>query len=144
MSTFGYEFITKLSSFKQMKKRILITGSSGHCGHQLADSLKADFELVGIDMIEGKYTTHLGNLLDQEFIKRVVQGVDAVLHTASLHAPHVATHSRKDFIETNINGTLNLLEAAQENRIHRFIYTSTTSLYGESMENDNQAVWVTE
>ena len=41
-----------------------------------------------------------------------VKGVRAVLHTATLHKPHVATHSMQDFVDTNITGTLNLLEAA--------------------------------
>ena len=39
-------------------------------------------------------------------------GVQAVFHTATLHKPHVATHSRQDFVATNITGTLNLLEEA--------------------------------
>ena len=46
------------------------------------------------------------------FLPLLDRGVDAVLHAATLHKPHVATHSRQDFVDTNITGTLNLLEEA--------------------------------
>ncbi|NIP22337.1 MAG: NAD(P)-dependent oxidoreductase, partial [Phycisphaerae bacterium] len=52
---------------------------------------------------------------------------DAVIHTATLHKPHVGTHSRQEFVDTNISGTLNLLEEASASGCKAFIYTSTTS-----------------
>ena len=127
-----------------MKKKILVTGSSGHSGNQISDLLKEEFEIIGIDLKKGKHTHHLGSLTDREFIFQITKDIDIIIHTASLHAPHIATHSRKDFIDTNITGTLNLLEAAEVNGLQKFIYTSTTSLYGESLNNKKQAVWITE
>ena len=127
-----------------MKRKILVTGSSGHSGHQISALLSQHYDILGLDLIEGEYTTHLGSLTDRSLVDYLTNGVEAIVHTASLHAPHVQTHSRKDFVDTNISGTLNLLEAAQKNQLRKFIYTSTTSLYGESMLDENEAVWVTE
>lgn len=127
-----------------MKKTILVTGSSGHSGTQISELLKDTYEIVGVDLIEGKFTQHIGSLTDKTFIHALTKDVDAIIHTASLHAPHVGEFTRKDFIDTNIIGTLNLLEASVDNQVKKFIYTSTTSLYGESMESEDQAVWVTE
>ncbi|MEM7106237.1 MAG: NAD(P)-dependent oxidoreductase [Bacteroidota bacterium] len=126
------------------QSKILITGSSGHSGNQIAALLKEDFEIVGIDLVHGEHTQYIGSLTNNGLLNQAIRGVDFVIHTASLHAPHVATHSREDFIDTNIVGTLNLLKAAKNNQAKKFVYTSTTSLYGESMVNAHQAVWITE
>ena len=61
-------------------------------------------------------------------------GVDAVVHTATLHKPHVATHTRQDFVDTNITGTLNLLEEAVAAGVSSFVFTSTTSAFGASAD----------
>src|SRR5262249_15598094 len=53
--------------------------------------------------------------------------------TATLHKPHVATHTRQDFIDTNITGTLNLLEEAVLANVRAFIFTSTTSTFGHAL-----------
>ena len=64
---------------------------------------------------------------------KAMQGVEGVLHTATLHKPHVVTHSRREFVDTNITGTLNLLEAAVDVGATAFIYTSTTSVFGRAL-----------
>ncbi|MEO1051855.1 MAG: NAD(P)-dependent oxidoreductase [Bacteroidota bacterium] len=124
--------------------KVVITGSSGHSGKEIARLLAPYYEIGGIDLLEGQYTTRVGSLSDRDFVMDAVASFDAIIHTAALHAPHVPTHSREAFIDTNIKGTLYLLEACQEHGIKKFIYTSTTSLYGRSLENEDQAVWVTE
>ncbi len=58
-----------------------------------------------------------------------MRGVTHVLHAATLHKPHVATHSRQEFVDTNVTGTLNLLEAAVANEVRSFVFTSTTSTF---------------
>jgi UDP-glucose 4-epimerase len=58
-----------------------------------------------------------------------LRGVQTVFHTATLHKPHVATHSRQEFIDTNITGTLGLLEEAVTASVEAFVFTSTTSVF---------------
>ena len=124
---------------------ILITGSSGHLGMALSIALKnSPHQIVGIDLQPSKYTHHIGSISNKAFVQKCMQGIDVVLHTATLHKPHIVTHSQQDFIDTNITGTLNLLTAAQKERVQSFIFTSTTSTFGDAMKSENSAVWVTE
>jgi len=71
---------------------------------------------------------------------------DFVLHTATPHKPHAATHSRQEFVDTNISGTLKLLEAFVKSGIKGFIYTSTTSTFGDRLRppENEPAIWVAE
>jgi UDP-glucose 4-epimerase len=59
--------------------------------------------------------------------------VRAVIHSATLHKPHVATHARQDFVDTNVTGTLTLLEAALAAGVRAFVHTSTTSAFGSAL-----------
>jgi nucleoside-diphosphate-sugar epimerase len=61
-----------------------------------------------------------------------MRDVDAVIHTATLHKPHIETHSHQQFVDTNVTGTLTLLEEAMAAGVGRFVFTSTTSLYGRA------------
>ena len=124
--------------------KIIITGTSGYCGSKLAALLKVKYEVIGLDKIPGMHTTRITSLQDLDELKNLTRGVTAIIHTASLHAPHVDQFTKEDFIDTNVKATLYLLEAARENRVRKFIYTSTTSLYGHSLEDPEKAVWVTE
>jgi nucleoside-diphosphate-sugar epimerase len=73
-------------------------------------------------------------------------GVQVVFHAATLHKPHVATHRRQDFVDTNITGTLNLLEEAVTAGVEAFVFTSTTSVFGDALvpSDGAPAAWVTE
>ncbi len=75
-----------------------------------------------------------------------MKGVDAIIHTATLHKPHVITHSYQDFVDTNITGTLNLLEEGLAAGIRSFIFTSTTSTFGDALTPPAgaPAAWITE
>ena len=75
-----------------------------------------------------------------------MKGVDAVLHAATLHKPHVATHAREAFVETNIRGTLILLEEAARARVRAFVMTSTTSAFGDALKPPpgEPAAWIDE
>lgn len=127
--------------------RILVTGSSGHLGEALVRSLRqtAD-EVIGLDVAPSPFTTTPGSITDRAHVRHCMQGVDAVLHTATLHKPHVATHTRQDFVDTNISGTLNLLEEAVAAGVKSFIFTSTTSVYGDALNPPAgaPAAWITE
>jgi UDP-glucose 4-epimerase len=124
--------------------RILVTGSAGHLGEALLRTLGQD--AIGIDIKATPYTRHVGSIVDREFVRRCMEGVDAVIHSATLHKPHIATHSRQEFIDTNITGTLNLLEEAAAAGITRFVYTSTTSTFGRALvpPAGAPAAWITE
>ena len=75
-----------------------------------------------------------------------MRGVRTVIHSATLHKPHVVTHTMQDFIDTNITGTLVLLEEAVAAGVECFLYTSTTSTFGAALTPaaDEPAAWVTE
>jgi UDP-glucose 4-epimerase len=125
----------------------LVTGSSGHLGEALVRQLrKLGRPTIGIDIVGSDYTDHVGSITDRAFVERAMRGVTAVLHTATLHKPHIATHSRQDFVDTNIGGTLNLLEAAVANEVQAFVFTSTTSAFGDALtpRTGEPAVWITE
>lgn len=124
--------------------RILLTGSSGQLGSEIARQLSANHEIVGLDKLPGQWTSQIGSITDRERIFALMQSIDAVIHTASLHARHINEASKQDFIDTNISGTLNLLEAAAQAHVRRFVYTSTTSVYGHALVPKDRAVWVTE
>jgi UDP-glucose 4-epimerase len=127
--------------------KVLVTGSSGHLGEALVRTLRErDYDVVGVDIIDGPFTTHVGSITDRACVRRCMSGVQAVFHAATLHKPHVGTHSRQDFIDTNITGTLNLLEAAATTGVEAFVYTSTTSVFGDALvpPAGAPATWVTE
>ncbi len=127
--------------------KYLVTGSSGHLGEALVRVLRNQAAgVVSIDVKPGAFTDHVGSIADSDFVNIPMEGVSVVLHTATLHKPHVATHSRQDFIDTNITGTLNLLEAARDVGVSAFVFTSTTSAFGEALTPPPgaAAAWITE
>jgi UDP-glucose 4-epimerase len=127
--------------------KVLVTGSSGHLGEALVRTLRdLGHEVVGLDIIESPFTTRVGSITDRSCVRRCLIGAQAVFHTATLHKPHVATHSRQEFVDTNITGTLNLLEEAVATGVGSFVYTSTTSVFGDALvpPAGAPAAWVTE
>jgi UDP-glucose 4-epimerase len=127
--------------------RILVTGSAGHLGEALVRVLRADgAEVAGLDILPSPYTDMVGSIADRALVKRAVEGRDAVLHAATLHKPHVASHQRQEFVDTNITGTLNLLEEAVAAKVSRFVFTSTTSAFGRALTPPPgaPAAWITE
>src|SRR3546814_7461971 len=85
--------------------KVLVTGSAGHLGEALVRSLREQGrEVVGLDILASPYTSAVGSLMDRAFLRRCLAGVATVYHAATLHKPHVATHSRQDFVDTNITG----------------------------------------
>lgn len=127
--------------------KVLVTGSAGHLGEGLVRTLQArHYEVTGIDIQASPFTTYVGSITDREFVKSCLEGVQAVIHTATLHKPHVATHSKQDFIDTNITGTLNLLEESLAAGVEAFVFTSTTSVFGDALvpPPGTPAAWITE
>ena len=127
--------------------RILVTGSAGHLGEALMHTLRsAGRDAVGMDLQASRLTDAVGSVADPAFVRRWMEGVEAVVHTATLHKPHVATHPRQAFIDTNVTGTLTLLEEAVGAGVGRFVYTSTTSAFGAALipTAGAPAAWITE
>lgn len=125
----------------------MVTGSAGHLGEALIRSLRASGdEPIGIDVRESEFTDCVGSIAERGVVRECVAGCDVIIHSAALHKPHVGTHTRQDFIDTNVSGTLNLLEEAVSNGCNSFLYTSTTSTFGDAMRpaEGEPAVWVTE
>jgi UDP-glucose 4-epimerase len=126
---------------------LLVTGSAGHVGEALVRTLRdSRHEVVGIDVLDSPHTTSVGSVTDRPFVRRCMAGVRAVFHAAALHKPHVATHSRQDFVDVNVTGTLNLLEEAAAAGVDCFVFTSTTSVFGDALAPPAgaPAAWVTE
>jgi len=126
---------------------ILVTGSAGHLGEALMRTFRAaGVAARGIDRKASPYTDLVGSITDRVLVEAAMQGVSAVLHTATLHKPHVVTHSAQDFVDTNISGTLALLEAAVAQGVRAFIFTSTTSTFGGALTPapGEPAAWTTE
>ena len=127
--------------------RVLVTGSSGHLGEALVRVLPgAGHEPVGLDLLPSPHTRVVGPVTDRALVRRALEGVDAVLHTATLHKPHVGSHPRSAFVETNVQGTLTLLEQAVAAGVSRFVFTSTTSTFGRALTPGpgEPAAWITE
>jgi UDP-glucose 4-epimerase len=127
--------------------RVLVTGSAGHLGEALMRTLQeAGHEPRGLDILASPFTHSVGSITDRDHVRRSLQGVDAVLHAATLHKPHVATHTRQEFVDTNVTGTLNLLEEAVAAGVKTFVYTSTTSAFGGALTPPEAApaAWITE
>jgi len=125
----------------------LVTGSAGHLGEALIRVLRERGEnVVGIDINASPFTDAVGSIADRNFVRSCFHAVSTVLHTATLHKPHVATHSMQDFVDTNITGTLVLLEEAVRANAARFVFTSTTSVFGDALRPppEEPAAWVTE
>lgn len=114
--------------------KVLVTGSAGHLGDALSRTLRGlGHDVVGIDVLEGSSIT------DRAGVRRLMTGVRSVLHTATLHKPHIVTHDGQRFVDTNVTGTLILLEEAVRAGVESFIFTSTTSVFGRALSG-----WITE
>jgi len=127
--------------------KILVTGSSGHLGEALIRTLQnKHIDYTSVDVKHSAFTKKTGSITDREFVKECMQGVDVVIHAATLHKPHIATHSYQEFLDTNVTGTLNLLQEAKIQGAKSFIYTSTTSTFGDMLTppKNEPAIWVTE
>lgn len=127
--------------------KILVTGSSGHLGEALVRTFRdSGNDVIGLDAKESASTTMVGSIADRSVVRECMSGVEAVYHTATLHKPHVVTHSMQEFVDTNISGTLALLEQAKVNGVGAFVFTSTTSMFGDALRPPagTPAAWVTE
>lgn len=130
-----------------MSKKILVTGADGFIGSHLTEALVR----VGYDVkafvlynsfnswgwldqcaedVKGKFEVFAGDIRDPHGVRAAMTGCDAVLHLAALIAIPYSYHSPDTYVDTNIKGTLNVVQAARELRISKVVQTSTSEVYG--------------
>ncbi len=127
--------------------KVLVTGADGFIGSHLTEALvRAGHDVRAfvfynsfgswgwLDSSEPEIRSRLdvfaGDIRDPHGVKTAMQGCDAVLHLAALIAIPYSYHSPQSYVETNITGTLNVLQAARELGVRRVIHTSTSEVYG--------------
>ncbi len=129
-------------------KKVLITGGAGFIGSNLCDSfLAAGNEVVCLDNLatgfkyniahllsEGAFTFIEGDIRDIEVCKEAMEGVDVVLHQAALGSVPRSINDPITTNEVNINGFLNVLQAARDKGVKRLVYAASSSTYGDSQE----------
>ncbi len=102
---------------------VLVTGSAGHLGEALMRRFRAlGRHAIGVDQKASLCTDRVGSIGERTFIESGMRQASCVVHAATLHKPHVVTHSWQDFIDTNVTGTLNLLETAVAAGVRSFVY----------------------
>jgi nucleoside-diphosphate-sugar epimerase len=126
--------------------QVFVTGSSGQLGREVVQLLRGrGYQVIGADLLPAPTTDLLLDIRDAQAVLEATRGLDAIIHTAALHGKQVELgYPRLAFVQTNIEGTLHLLNACIRHGIRKFLYTSTTSIYGNAMVDANQAVWVDE
>lgn len=126
---------------------LLVTGSAGHLGEALVRTLRdAGREVRGLDRRPSPFTDVVGSITDRDVVRDALRGIRGVLHAATLHKPHVGTHTKQQFVDTNVSGTLNLLVESVREGVEAFVFTSTTSAFGRALApgEGEPAVWITE
>lgn len=123
--------------------RIVLTGSSGRLGRAIFNALAANNTVLGIDRSPFSTTHFVGDFTDAAILRDALPGADAIIHSAALHAPHVGIISDDEFRRINVEGTRLLADAALAAGIRRFVFTSTTALYGHAVV-PGQCSWIDE
>jgi len=124
--------------------RILVTGAAGLIGRSVAARLAIEHDVIGLDLNPGPQVGIVDDCCAVAEWRHRVGQIDAVVHVAALHAPHVGRRSDEEFRRTNVDATSRLLDFALDSGAGHFVLTSTTSIYGHALRPDGRAVWVDE
>jgi UDP-glucose 4-epimerase len=128
-------------------RRVLVTGAGGFIGSHLTEALVragADvrafcfYNSAGsfgwLDRLEPQVVeaidVRLGDIRDSRFVERSCEGIEVVFHLAALIAIPYSYVAPESFVDTNVRGTLNVLEAVRRNGCRRMVHTSTSEVYG--------------
>ncbi|CAM4477270.1 dTDP-glucose 4,6-dehydratase [Paenibacillus endophyticus] len=128
-------------------RKVLVTGADGFIGSHLTEALiRSGYEVRAFTMYNsfntwgwldqcaedvcGKFEAFAGDIRDPYGVKEAMKGCDAVLHLAALIAIPYSYHSPDTYVDTNIKGTLNVLQAGRELQVSKIIHTSTSEVYG--------------
>ncbi len=127
--------------------KILITGADGFIGSHLTEALvRQGYNVRAFVLynsfnswgwldncspdVKGKFEVFAGDIRDPHGVNEAMKGCDVVLHLAALIAIPYSYHSPDTYVDTNVKGTLNVLQAARELNVQRVIHTSTSEVYG--------------
>lgn len=130
-----------------MNKKILITGADGFIGSHLTEALvRAGYDVRAFVLynsfnswgwldrcaedVKGKFDVFAGDVRDSNGVRTAMKGCDAVLHLAALIAIPYSYHSPETYVDTNIKGTLNIVQAARDLGVSKVVQTSTSEVYG--------------
>jgi NAD dependent epimerase/dehydratase len=128
-------------------KKILVTGADGFIGSHLTEALvRAGYEVRAFVLynsfnswgwldrcepdVKGRFEVFAGDVRDPYGVRAAMKGCDAVLHLAALIAIPYSYHSPDTYVDTNIKGTLNVVQAARDLGVARVVQTSTSEVYG--------------
>ncbi len=127
--------------------KILITGADGFIGSHLTEALvRAGHDVRAFvfynsfnswgwldhcgDDVKGKFDVFAGDIRDPHGVRHAMKGCDAVLHLAALIAIPYSYHSPDTYVDTNVKGTLNIVQAARDLGVAKVVHTSTSEVYG--------------
>ena len=127
------------------QRTVLVTGAGGFIGSHLAERLLAlgartrafvrytssnSWGWLDRSPVKSEIECLVGDVRDLDSVKRAMQGVDVVFHLAAMISIPYSYHTPQAYLRTNAEGTLNLLQAAREAGVSRFVHTSTSEVYG--------------
>ncbi len=119
--------------------KVTITGGSGFIGMHVTEKLlKAGHSVLNVDRGTGKAPEHPGaefaecDILDAQRLESLTRGSDAIMHLAALRSMKESVCRPHDYNRVNIDGTVNALEAARRNGVKKFVFASSSSVYGDS------------
>ncbi|MGO4390454.1 GDP-mannose 4,6-dehydratase [Variovorax sp. M-6] len=131
-------------------QKYLVTGAGGFIGSHLVEALvRAGAEVTAMvrygsasswgnlefvaDDVKGNFRVVAGNIDDGDFVMHAMQGIDVVCHLAALIAIPYSYVAPRSYVRTNVEGTLNVVEAARRLSVRRVVHTSTSEVYGTAM-----------
>ncbi|WP_194867316.1 NAD-dependent epimerase/dehydratase family protein [Pseudoalteromonas sp. PPB1] len=124
--------------------KVLVTGSAGRVGRAIYIKLMAHHQVVGFDKTPCSTADFVGDIRDSQLLNQALHGVEVIIHTAALHAPHVGRVDDCAFHSINVDATEQLALAGIDAGVKHFVFTSTTALYGYASTPEGVAGWVTE
>jgi UDP-glucose 4-epimerase len=136
-----------MSEARLSGRRVLVTGADGFIGSHLAERLVAEGAEVRAfclynsqgswgwldhakDEVRGALDVRMGDIRDARFVEAACEGVDTVFHLAALIAIPYSYVAPESFVDTNVRGTLHVLEACRRHGVRRLVHTSTSEVYG--------------
>ena len=139
--------VCRLTLEQTQVKRILITGADGFIGSHVTEALvRAGYDVRAFVLynsfnswgwldratpdVRGKFEVFAGDVRDPNGVRTAMKGCDGVLHLAALIAIPYSYHSPDSYIDTNVKGTLNIVQAARDLGVQKVVHTSTSEVYG--------------